>query len=33
VSEDGGRVDWILCYDVAGPTEKDRAFTERLLFR
>ena len=28
LSEDGGRVDRILCYDVAGPTESDRA-TER----
>ena len=28
LSEDGGRVDRILCYDVAGPTET-RALTER----
>ncbi len=31
LSEDGGRVDRILCYDVAGPTESDRAPTERPL--
>ena len=31
LSEDGGRVDRILCYDVAGPTESQRAPTERPL--
>src|SRR5665648_300358 len=31
LSEDGGRVDRILCYDVAGPTGSDRAPTERPL--
>ncbi len=31
LSEDGGRVDRILCYDVAGPTESDRALAERTL--
>jgi hypothetical protein len=31
LSEDGGRVDRILCYDVAGPTEDGRALTERTL--
>ena len=31
LSEDGGRVDRILCYDVAGPTESGRALTERAL--
>ncbi len=31
LSEDGGRVDRILCYDVAGPTAEARAATERSL--
>ena len=31
LSEDGGRVDRILCYDVAGPTESGCARTERAL--
>ena len=31
LSEDGGRVDRILCFDVAGPTESGRALTERAL--
>lgn len=31
LSEDGGRVDRILCYDVAGPTESQRAATDRPL--
>jgi hypothetical protein len=29
LSEDGGQVDRILCYDVAGPTESRRAPAER----
>jgi hypothetical protein len=29
LSEDGGRVDRILCYDVAGPAGDSRAVTER----
>jgi hypothetical protein len=29
LSEDGGRVDRILCHDVAGPAESDRATAER----
>jgi hypothetical protein len=29
LSEDGGRVDRILCYDVAGPAEGHRAAAER----
>jgi hypothetical protein len=33
LSEDGGRVDRILCYDVAGPTESDQAFAEHSLLR
>lgn len=32
LSEDGGRVDRILCYDVAGPAESARAQPERTLF-
>jgi hypothetical protein len=31
LSEDGGRVDRILCYDVAGPTENHRAPVERAV--
>ena len=31
LSEDGGRVDRILCYDVAGPAESHRAPAERPL--
>jgi len=31
LSEDGGRVDRILCYDVAGPLAETRAATERTL--
>jgi hypothetical protein len=31
LSEDGGRVDRILCYDVAGPAESQRAAAERPL--
>jgi hypothetical protein len=31
LSEDGGRVDRILCYDVAGPVAETRAATERPL--
>jgi hypothetical protein len=31
LSEDGGRVDRILCYDVAGPTESVCAQAERTL--
>lgn len=31
LSEDGGRVDRILCYDVAGPAESRRAATERTV--
>ena len=31
LSEDGGRVDRILCHDVAGPTESDRAHVEPTL--
>jgi hypothetical protein len=31
LSEDGGRVDRILCFDVAGPTESAPALTERTL--
>jgi hypothetical protein len=31
LSEDGGRVDRILCYDVAGPTEKYRPPVERAV--
>jgi len=33
LSEDGCRVDRILCYDVAGPTESGRALTEPALLR
>lgn len=33
LSEDGGRVDRILCYDVAGPSESHRAQSELLLVR
>jgi hypothetical protein len=33
LSEDGGRVDRILCYDVAGPTESDRVLAEPTLLR
>ena len=31
LSEDGGRVDRILCHDVAGPAESDRPRSERTL--
>lgn len=31
LSEDGGRVDRILCYDTAGPAAETRAATERSL--
>lgn len=31
LSDDGGRVDRILCYDIAGPTESGRAQAERAL--
>lgn len=31
LSEDGGRVDRILCHDVAGPTESDRTHVEPTL--
>jgi len=31
LSEDGGRVDRILCYDVAGPTGSHRLPAERLV--
>jgi hypothetical protein len=33
LSEDGGRVDRILCYDVEGPTASDQAFAEHSLLR
>jgi hypothetical protein len=33
LSEDGGRVDRILCYDVAGPTESVRPQPELSLLR
>ena len=31
LSDDGGRVDRILCYDIAGPAESGRAQAERNL--
>jgi hypothetical protein len=31
LSEDGGRVDRLLCYDMAGPAAETRAATERSL--
>jgi hypothetical protein len=33
LSEDGGRVDRILCHDMAGPTERERPQPERAMLR
>jgi hypothetical protein len=33
LSEDGGRVDRILCYDLAGPAERGHAADRALVFR